>query len=140
MLANHDKDQTKKSDQKSPKEKLINVYFKRRLREVIFIITVAIVAFLFLSLITYHSSDSSWSNTGSSHVINAAGIVGAHVSGFLLFLFGCVAYAFPLMLGYSADLTTEPLKKRRILDGFYKFDIFFITFSKDGSSYSRIWS
>ena len=104
MLANHDKDQTKKSDQKSPKEKLINVYFKRRLREVIFIITVAIVAFLFLSLITYHSSDSSWSNTGSSHVINAAGIVGAHVSGFLLFLFGCVAYAFPLMLGYSAWL------------------------------------
>lgn len=80
-------------------------HIKNRLREGIFILVVAISLFLLLSLLTYHSTDPGWSDTGESQAIaNAGGKVGAWIADLLLFLFGYLAYFFPIMLSYAAWL------------------------------------
>lgn len=74
-----------------------------RLREGIFILTLAISTFLLLSLFTYHPTDPGWSNTGQTEEIaNAGGRVGAWFSDLLLYLCGYLAYLFPFMFSYSA--------------------------------------
>lgn len=75
----------------------------QRAREGIFILTLALSIFLFLALITYRSTDPSWSNTGqSTEIFNAGGTVGAWLSDVLLYLCGYMAYLFPLMFSYAA--------------------------------------
>lgn len=77
--------------------------FQRRLQEGLFIVTLAISAFLLLALVTYHATDPSWSCTGSTtQVANAAGYVGSWSADILLCAFGYVAYIFPLLLIYAA--------------------------------------
>ena len=74
----------------------------QRVREGIFILSLALAVFLLLSLITFHRSDPSWSHTGvSNHVFNASGKVGAWFADILLYMFGYVAYLFPVLLVYG---------------------------------------
>lgn len=75
----------------------------QRAREGIFILTLTVSIFLLMALFTYHNTDQSWSNTGlSSQVANAGGKVGAWLADILLYLFGYLAYFFPLMCSYAA--------------------------------------
>ena len=75
----------------------------RILREGIFVVTVGIATFLFLALISYHTTDPGWSRTGSTvAVANIGGYVGAWLADVLLCIFGYVAYIFPFMLVYAA--------------------------------------
>lgn len=75
----------------------------QRAREGIFIITLSLSIFLLMALFTYHTTDPSWSNTGqSAEVINAGGTVGAWLSDILLYLFGYMAYLFPIMCSYAS--------------------------------------
>lgn len=79
--------------------------FARLLREGILIITVGTAAFLFLALISYHTTDPGWSRTGVSvNVANIGGHVGAWLADILLCAFGYIAYIFPIMLVYAACL------------------------------------
>ena len=89
----------KKCKQQSP------LSLSQRLREGILIVTIAVSAFLLLALFTYHRSDPGWSHAGqSAQIINAGGVVGAYISDILLYVFGYLAFIFPLMLSYSAWL------------------------------------
>lgn len=55
--------------------------------------------FVLLSLITYHRADPSWSHqVDHVKVLNAGGRVGAWLSDFLLYLFGYLAYFFPIII------------------------------------------
>lgn len=77
--------------------------FKRRVREGIFIITIAIAIFLLLALITYYPTDPGWSHTGfNKDIVNFGGLVGAWLADVLLCAFGYMAYVFPFMLVYAA--------------------------------------
>ena len=77
----------------------------QRLREGFLILTVALSIFLLLALITYHRSDPAWSHwVNSQKVANAGGRVGAWVADIFLYLFGYLAYLFPVMLSYLAWL------------------------------------
>lgn len=50
-------------------------------------------------MVTYHISDPSWSGTGlSKNIANAGGKTGAWLSDIMLYLFGYMAYVFPLLL------------------------------------------
>ena len=73
-----------------------------RLREVCFIAVVFIAVFLFLSVITYHNTDPSWSHVGQTQAQNLAGKVGAWVADILLVVSGYVAYVFPVLVGLFA--------------------------------------
>ncbi|NKC13073.1 MAG: DUF87 domain-containing protein [Gammaproteobacteria bacterium] len=71
----------------------------RGAREAALIILVAAVAYLFLALGSYDKNDPGWSFTGPvTEVVNYGGVVGAWFADVTLYLFGYLAYVFPLML------------------------------------------
>src|SRR6516162_7673668 len=65
------------------------------------IIALAIVALvLFMALATYSPDDPGFSFTGTSGAVhNRIGVIGAWVADVLFFLFGWLAFLFPLVLG-----------------------------------------
>ncbi|MFW5451874.1 MAG: DNA translocase FtsK [Methylophagaceae bacterium] len=76
-----------------------------RLREAALILSLALAAYLLLSLWTYQPTDPGWSTTGMNDVIaNRGGIVGAWLADTLLYGFGFPAYLSPLMLAFSGWL------------------------------------
>ena len=83
----------------------------QRLYEGFLIIGVAISLFFLLALVTYHSSDPSWSHlTDSKNTLNAAGRVGAWLADFIFYSFGYIAYSIPILLGYGSWLAYQKVK------------------------------
>jgi len=82
-----------------------NSHLIRGLRESALFVFGAIALYLTASLITYSASDPGWSHSESSNIIaNAGGVAGAWFSDFFLYLFGYLAYLFPIMVAYSGWL------------------------------------
>lgn len=82
--------------------------FRFRLREGLLILTVALSAFLLTALLSYHRADPGWSHavTNSRYIIqNDTGVVGAYFADLFLYLFGYLAYLFPIMSCYAAWLS-----------------------------------
>jgi len=64
---------------------------------------IAIAAFVFLALISYHHQDPGWSYAGAeTKVENLAGKSGAWLADISLSLLGYLAYLIPMLLAYSA--------------------------------------
>ena len=82
---------------------------QHRLREGVFLMTLALAVFLFLSLFTYSNQDPGWSGTGvpGHAVINLGGKVGAFIADVFLSLFGITAYFFPFILLFSSWLDRQ---------------------------------
>lgn len=90
---------------KKDEQKVMSGAASFRLREAALILTLALAAYLLLSLWTYQPTDPGWSTTGMNDVIvNRGGIVGAWLSDTLLYGFGIPAYLSPLMLAFSGWL------------------------------------
>ena len=80
-------------------------HVSRGLREGALLILLAMAAYLFASLASYNPLDPGWSHRGVSGAIaNAGGVVGAWFADVFLYLFGYLAYLFPVMVGYSGWL------------------------------------
>jgi len=72
---------------------------QRRLREAAFLLLTPIAIYLLLCLFTYHAQDPGWSHAGqSARVHNWGGIVGSWSADLGFYLFGYLAYAFPVLL------------------------------------------
>ena len=70
-----------------------------RLNEALALVYLFAGLFLILSLVSYHSADSSWNSaSGSAHTQNLIGVVGAHVSDLCLQTLGLTAFAIPFLL------------------------------------------
>jgi DNA segregation ATPase FtsK/SpoIIIE, S-DNA-T family len=91
---------------KKPKPNVkLSAAVARSLREGTLWILCALALLLLLALLSYHSHDPGFSDTGEpGPVSNWIGPVGAWLAGFFLFLFGRPAYLFPLMLVYAGWL------------------------------------
>jgi S-DNA-T family DNA segregation ATPase FtsK/SpoIIIE len=100
-------------------DKDTNSTLDRRLREVAVLALLPLVAYLFLSLWTYHPGDPGWSHAGQSgEVRNFGGTIGAWVSDISLYFIGASAFLLPLMLlgagwglvyrGKEASASNEP--------------------------------
>lgn len=77
----------------------LSLSLHRRFHEGLLIVSLAVGFFLFLSLITYHRADPSWSHqVDSAKILNAGGRVGAWLSDFLLYLFGYITFFFPVII------------------------------------------
>src|SRR6185295_15305990 len=62
-------------------------------REAWWLLVVALLAFLTLTLATYHKSDAGWSYSGTGAAIqNKGGVVGAWLSDLMFYLFGHSAW------------------------------------------------
>ena len=75
------------------------------LREGAMWLLVGLAIYLVISLLSYSPQDPGWSYTGPRIAVeNAGGSVGAWFSDVLLYLFGFLAYLFPVMIAWSAVL------------------------------------
>ncbi|MEQ9022849.1 MAG: DNA translocase FtsK 4TM domain-containing protein, partial [Pseudomonadales bacterium] len=72
------------------------------LREGALIGCAALSAILLLTLLTYDPADPGWSRTGTNDEIsNAVGPTGAWLSDVFFYVFGQLAYLFPLLIAYQ---------------------------------------
>ncbi len=93
----------KQALQKQPERRPLAIQMGNRLREGIFILSIAVALFLFVSFGSYHAVDPGWSNTGSGHqVLNWGGRAGGFFADIFLSLFGYIAYLLPIMIVYAA--------------------------------------
>ena len=71
------------------------------LREGALFVFGAIALYLTVSLASYHVSDPGWSHSGAvGHIQNVGGVVGAWFADVFLYLFGYLAYLFPVMVAF----------------------------------------
>src|SRR2546425_1858186 len=84
-------------------------------RESWWLLVVALLAFLTLTLATYHKTDAGWSYSGAGATIqNKGGVVGAWLSDLLFYLFGLSAWwcAFAgivlVVAGYRRMIAADP--------------------------------
>lgn len=90
------------------KRRPLSVQMRHRIREGLFLISVACAVFLFISLVTFHPQDPGWSSTGlGNKIANWGGRVGAWMADILLSLFGLVGYLFPFLMVLSSWLALE---------------------------------
>lgn len=86
----------------------LSIQMRYRLREGIFLISIAFAIFLFISFSTYHTNDPGWSSTGVGNgVANWGGRVGAWIADIFLSLFGIVAYFFPILISLSSGMSLK---------------------------------
>jgi S-DNA-T family DNA segregation ATPase FtsK/SpoIIIE len=72
---------------------------RRRLREAGVLLLVPLAIYLLVCLFSYSEQDPSWSHAAPAGAVhNFGGMVGAWIADLLRYLFGVVAYAFPLLL------------------------------------------
>jgi DNA segregation ATPase FtsK/SpoIIIE, S-DNA-T family len=85
---------------KKQKEKAgLSEELKRRLREAGALLLMPLALYLLVCLFSYDAADPGWSHANSSeHVQNLGGTVGAYIADLLRYLFGSIAYFFPLLL------------------------------------------
>ncbi len=80
-------------------------HVSRGLREGALLILLALAVYLLVSLVSYSPADPGWSHRGGPvEIANAGGVVGAWFADVFLYLFGYLAYLFPVMVGYSGWL------------------------------------
>jgi S-DNA-T family DNA segregation ATPase FtsK/SpoIIIE len=77
----------------------------RGIREGGLLVLGAVAVYLLMSLASYDPGDPGWSRSGAGgRIVNIGGMAGAWFADAFLFLFGYLAYLFPLMVAYSAWL------------------------------------
>ena len=85
-------------------------------REGALIVLSAVALYLAISMASYAPSDPGWSHSGDvERVVNKGGVVGAWLADVLLYLFGYLAYLFPLGIAYFGWLAYRG--PREALDG-----------------------
>lgn len=76
-------------------------HVKKGLREAALFVLLALAVYLVLALISYDVKDPGWSHAGSTgQVNNLGGALGARFADIFLYLFGFMAYLFPVMVAY----------------------------------------
>lgn len=90
---------SRKAHQNSP----VRNAFIIRLLEGTLVFTVVLALFLFLSFVTYHQSDPSWSHwiENNRHVLNVGGRVGAWIADIVMYTIGYLAYLLPVMIVHA---------------------------------------
>lgn len=89
----------RQASQKKTYRKAIVLQMGQRLREGLFILSIALAVFMYLSFSSYHATDPGWSSTGTgSKVLNLCGRAGAFIADIFLAIFGYIAYFLPPML------------------------------------------
>ncbi|MFV2056942.1 MAG: DNA translocase FtsK [Thiohalomonadales bacterium] len=89
----------------------------RGLREGALIIFGTIAVYLSASLVTFDPNDPGWSHSQSAAAAsNAGGVAGAWFSDIFLYLFGYMAYLFPLLIAYTGWLLFKGRKTADSID------------------------
>lgn len=88
----------------------------RGLKEGALIILWAVAVYLFIALSSYDALDPGWSHSKVvDKVANLGGVAGAFFADIFLYLFGYLAYLFPLMVAYSGYVVFRQRNKTTIM-------------------------
>lgn len=88
--------------EKNTTRRPLAIQMAHRLREGLFILSIALSLFFFVSLCSYHNTDPGWSSTGTANVIgNLGGRAGAYLADIILSLFGCMAFLLPPLVVFA---------------------------------------
>jgi len=80
----------------------IGVHMVRRLKEAALLVTWAVALFLLVALGSHDPADPGWSHTGSGGALrNLGGVAGAWLADVLLYVFGRIAFLFPVLIGFA---------------------------------------
>jgi len=80
-------------------------------REGALLVISAVAIYLLVSIASWHPDDPGWSSAGHvDRIANQGGVAGAWIADVLLYLFGFMAYLFPVMMGYAGWLVYRGLK------------------------------
>jgi S-DNA-T family DNA segregation ATPase FtsK/SpoIIIE len=103
-----------KADQRTP----LASHFHRGLREGALFIFGFLAIYFLIALVSYNPADPGWSQSGLSKtpVANLGGPTGAWFADVFLFLFGYLAYLFPLMVGYAGWLLYQEQRSDAAFD------------------------
>lgn len=83
------------------KPAMLSTHLTRGLREGALFVLGAVSIYMMLSLLSYNSNDPGWSHSRpGDQVANLGGFVGAWFADVFLYLFGYLAYLFPVMTAY----------------------------------------
>jgi len=82
-----------------------------RLREGLFIVTIALAVFLLISFVSYHGTDPAWLSSSDDKAQNWGGRVGAFLADVFLSLFGYIAYLFLPLIILAAWLGVKPAQE-----------------------------
>ena len=89
-------------------------HLSRAAREGTLFIVGALAFYLLIALLTYHPGDPGWSYSGpTGEVRNTGGVAGAWFADIALYLFGYMAFLFPVLVAYGGWLAT----RRTLPDG-----------------------
>jgi len=106
------------ASQKKDKQFAVGSHLHRGLREGALILIGTVALFLLLSLLSYHPQDPGWSHTGMhAQALNWGGMAGAWFADVFLYMFGLMAYLFPVMIAYGAWILYR--ERRDELEGSY---------------------
>ena len=84
-------------------------------REGALLVISAVAIYLLVSIASYDPGDPGWSNAGHvDRIANQGGVAGAWIADVLLYLFGFMAYLFPMMIGYAGWLVYRGLKSATV--------------------------
>ncbi len=83
----------------------IGHHLHRGLREGALYLSATLAVYLLISLASYDPGDPGWSHSGGGGAVaNYGGPVGAWFGDLFLYLFGVMAYLFPILVGYAGWL------------------------------------
>ena len=83
-------------------------HLSRAAREGTLFIVGAVALYLLIALLTYHPGDPGWSYSGpTGEVRNTGGVAGAWFADIALYLFGYMAFLFPVLVAYGGWLATR---------------------------------
>ena len=108
----------------------------KRGREGIFILAIALAAYLLLSLGSYHPTDPSWSQQfGDTVIANNGGRAGAWLADIFLFALGYLAFLLPFVVVYICwracwqermPFSSSLKKLDGALDAYFRLGIIFL--------------
>lgn len=92
----------KQTSQPKGTQRPLAVQMQHRIREGLFLISIAVALFLLISFSSYHANDPGWSNTGMGPtVLNWGGRAGSFLADVFLSLFGCMAFCLPPLIVFA---------------------------------------
>lgn len=84
-----------------------------KLREVMVICVIGLALVFLLALISFHSTDSSWTHVGQGPTDNLIGVVGAWVADITFVLVGYVAFVVPFLIAAMALMQWKNLDETK---------------------------
>lgn len=92
----------KQTTQSKSTRRPLAIQMRNRVREGLFIATLAFALFLMVAFSTFHGSDPGWSSTGTGGAVaNWGGRAGAFLADIFLSLFGCMAFFLPPLIVFA---------------------------------------